>query len=110
MTGYFLEETRFAEAEVRRMLPPFCPDDHVIDQRNLQKRPSLDQSSGQSPVGLARLGIPGGMIMSHGNRIGSLGNRRTENLPGMGDALIETPPGNLLFLKKAMARIQEKNP
>lgn len=78
----------------------------MIDQGNLKKRSGLTQSPRQAPVRLTRLRITGWVVMGDGDRIGPGGNGRSENLPWMGDTLIEATFRNLPDIQQPMARIE----
>jgi hypothetical protein len=93
------DQSGFPETEVGRVTSSFCPDNDVVDQRNLQKSTNLGKTTGKSTVGFTRLGITRRVVMGNGYRIRTECDRRPENLAGMGDAFIETTSRDLPVIK-----------
>lgn len=69
-------------------------DDHMIQERDLEDGGGLDELLGHAPVGHAGGAVARGVIMNQRNGVSAGQDRGSENLPRMGNGLIQRAHGN----------------
>jgi len=91
------------------MTAPGRTDDDMVHQRDLKKGSGLCQTAGESSIRLAGSRVTRGMIVSHGDGVGSFFKCRTENLTRMSDAFVQTTPRYLAIAQQSMTGVEQED-